>query len=113
MSVALGMDSKDALDPVFKSSYKGDAGRAQLILSFTKIRDYTAKQLTGTDAAAILPVGVHKRVRGRKEDRSCEAATQTDIAPPPGLTGPFSSSRADLASVLQRYSVPDSFAWMQ
>ena len=106
VGLALGMDSKEALEPVFKSSNKGDKGRSQLIMSFTKIRGYTA--------AAIPSEGGHaKRARGPREDRSCEAAVQTDIAPPPGLTGPFSSSRADLAAVLQVYSAPDPFPWLR
>ena len=47
-----------ALEPVFKSSYKGDTGRSQLI---------EAKPLTGTNAAAIPPEDGHAkrpRVRG-------------------------------------------------
>ena len=114
MGLALGMESQVALDPIFISSYKGQA-RAQLIQSFYKIRDSTAKLLTGANVRVVAPAGGHaKRVRVRKEDGSCEAATQTDIAPPPGLTGPSSlSRRATLSTILQGHRAPDIVDWMQ
>jgi hypothetical protein len=119
MGLALGMDSQLAMERIFKSTYSGQ-GRAQIIQSFTKIRESTAKLLTGT-GPKIPATGAHaKRVRERKEDPFCKAATQTEIAPPPGLTllssscctdlptpCPSFSSTEALSTILQRYIGPD------
>lgn len=131
MGLVLGMDSLLALNPIFDGA--GET-RPQLIQCFVKIRQSTANMLTGKSVAVTPPEGSHaKRVRGRKEDRSCGVATHTELAPPPGLSLPDCEVAVRgcsevatlvteaLTDILPRYSVPcsvpcsvpDDFAWMQ
>lgn len=118
IGVVLGMDSPQALDPIFQTQLL-QASKSQLVLSFQKIQQSTVSLLTGVKTA----VGTAKRARGPRKlvenadgrpppELAAEHAPAAELdhaefAPPPGLTSCYSGSAADhpgtLAAILLSY----------